>query len=81
MMKQAFLLLSGIGLIGCGQAEPMAVVNQTSKPATRSTPIDKKRSQPVEVGRVDWLRNLDEAKKVAKAADKPILLLFQEIPG
>ena len=35
----------------------------------------------VETGRVNWLRNLDEAKKLSASTDKPILLLFQEIPG
>lgn len=38
-------------------------------------------SQQIETGQVNWLRNLDEAKKLSASADKPILLLFQEIPG
>ena len=34
-----------------------------------------------ELGEVKWLRNYDEAVAKAEAADKPILLLFQEVPG
>lgn len=35
----------------------------------------------IETGQVNWLHNLDEAKELSASADKPILLLFQEIPG
>ncbi len=34
-----------------------------------------------ELGAVQWLRNYDEAVAKANAEDKPILLLFQEVPG
>ena len=34
-----------------------------------------------ELGDVNWLRNYDEAIAKAEAEDKPILLLFQEVPG
>ncbi len=36
---------------------------------------------PVEIGRVAWLRDLDEGLARAKEAGKPVLLLFQEVPG
>lgn len=36
---------------------------------------------PIELGLVKWERNFETAKKTARAADKPILLLFQEVPG
>jgi len=36
---------------------------------------------PIELGLVKWERNFETAKKTAKTADKPILLLFQEVPG
>jgi hypothetical protein len=36
---------------------------------------------PVELGRVDWQGDLDAALKASAAAGKPVLLLFQEIPG
>lgn len=38
-------------------------------------------NNPVEVGYVDWQRNYSEAVKDAKKTDKPLLVLFQEVPG
>lgn len=35
----------------------------------------------IELGKVNWLRNVKEAQKLAKNNDKPILILFQEVPG
>jgi hypothetical protein len=37
--------------------------------------------QPVEAGKVSWGRNLDIALASSKQAGKPVLALFQEIPG
>lgn len=39
------------------------------------------RSRPVELGIIDWKRDLDDAALEAKRTGKPILLLFQEVPG
>ncbi len=36
---------------------------------------------PVEIGRVAWLRDLDDGLALAKEAGKPVFLLFQEVPG
>lgn len=36
---------------------------------------------PVELGKVDWLRNLDEGIDQAKKDQKSIFILFQEVPG
>ncbi|MEQ9503787.1 MAG: VPGUxxT family thioredoxin-like (seleno)protein, type 2 [Deltaproteobacteria bacterium] len=36
---------------------------------------------PPELGDVAWLRDYDQAKKRAKAEGKPILILFDEVPG
>ncbi len=36
---------------------------------------------PVELGDVHWLRSYDEAQMRSKKEGKPILILFQEIPG
>jgi hypothetical protein len=47
-----------------------------SIPAPRFAP-----DNPVELGAVHWLRNLDEARKEAEKNHKPILILFQEVPG
>ena len=37
--------------------------------------------QPVELGQVDWIRNFDEGVKLAKSRNRPLLVLFQEVPG
>ena len=37
--------------------------------------------QPVEVGVVDWLRDLEEATDLSAETGKPIFALFQEVPG
>lgn len=47
----------------------------TDMPATDTDP------SPVEAGGVDWLRDYDTAIRVAGETEKPVLLLFQEIPG
>jgi len=39
------------------------------------------RTQPVELGQVKWLRDLDEGIAKSKKEGKPVFLLFQEIPG
>lgn len=36
---------------------------------------------PAELGDVHWLRSIDEAQVKSKAEHKPILIIFQEIPG
>lgn len=36
---------------------------------------------PVELGRVPWERDYDSAAGKAKTSGKPLLVLFQEIPG
>lgn len=36
---------------------------------------------PEELGKVDWLRNIKTATLQASKTDKPILILFQEVPG
>lgn len=39
------------------------------------------KKQHEELGAVSWYRNYDEAISASKKMDKPILILFQEIPG
>ena len=36
---------------------------------------------PVELGRITWLRDFDEAKAQAAKTGKPVMLLFDEVPG
>ena len=38
-------------------------------------------TNPIELGTVHWLRSMSEAQVKSKAENKPILILFQEIPG
>jgi len=38
-------------------------------------------NNPIELGKVNWYRNLDEAMSVAKRQNKPVFILFQEVPG
>lgn len=38
-------------------------------------------NQPEELGQVAWGRDLDAAKAKSAQTGKPILLLFQEVPG
>jgi hypothetical protein len=42
---------------------------------------DKSEKQPVELGTVEWLRDLDSAVAISKKDQKPIAVLFQEVPG
>lgn len=37
--------------------------------------------QPEELGKVNWLRDLDAGKAESEKCGKPILILFQEVPG
>ncbi|MHC4601488.1 MAG: hypothetical protein ACYS47_21040 [Planctomycetota bacterium] len=37
--------------------------------------------QPVELGTLRWLRDFDVAQARARDLEKPILLLFSEVPG
>ena len=38
-------------------------------------------NNPIELGKVKWIRNYDEALNKAETLDKPIFILFQEVPG
>lgn len=82
MLKVALALLTAGALAGASfwleKAETDAAV---SKPdAVRITPQTNPEN-PVELGRVHWMRSLDSGLVRAKALDRPILILFQEVPG
>ena len=38
-------------------------------------------TNPIEAGNVKWMRDLDDSLLLSKQSGKPILVLFQEIPG
>ena len=46
-----------------------------------ATTRDTKQKPPVEVGTVSWGRSYDDALAQAKESGKPMLVLFQEVPG
>jgi len=37
--------------------------------------------QPQELGTIHWKRDFAAAQKAAKQADRPLLVLFDEVPG
>lgn len=39
------------------------------------------KENPIELGAVNWQRDLDKGIETAKTAGKPLLILFQEVPG
>ena len=65
-MAYGLLATAGIAL-ACPQQGPA--------PRTEAT------SQPGELGKVSWLRDEAIAQKTAAATGKPLLVLFQEVPG
>lgn len=42
--------------------------------------LSGRNAQP-ELGQVDWLRNYQQAQEMARNSGKPMLVLFQEVPG
>ncbi|MBK9630139.1 MAG: thioredoxin family protein [Saprospiraceae bacterium] len=38
-------------------------------------------NQAIELGKVHWIRSIQTAQRHAKSSGKPILILFQEVPG
>ncbi|MEM7199960.1 MAG: VPGUxxT family thioredoxin-like (seleno)protein, type 2 [Planctomycetota bacterium] len=67
--------------VACAPAQsaasrPMAV-GAAASPAAASPAAD----QPVELGSVAWHRDYRAARAAARATDRPLLLLFQEVPG
>ena len=73
-----FAGLVTVSLIPASQtaAEPMFF----GSPDTDSADSDRS-DQPVELGNVEWGRDLDKAVGLSKEQSKPIAILFQEVPG
>ena len=60
----------------------MGLLSSLRNTSTKTTPSRRtSASQPIEVGKVEWLQDLDIAREQAMANGKPIFLLFQEVPG
>jgi hypothetical protein len=76
LSKNTFVMLilfsaTGIWLAAHSENKRQALVRE-------NTPQN---DQPEELGHVRWLRNMDEARQQASKSGKPILILFQEVPG
>ena len=64
----------------------VALFSLWSKPEqhTENQPLEHPKNvleQPEELGRVAWLRDLQEGQKEAAKTGRPMLILFQEVPG
>ena len=46
-----------------------------------SFPEERTTKNPVELGKVKWLRNLKDSLSEARKTGKPVLIMFQEVPG
>ena len=52
-----------------------------SKQLSTGPAVSDAPNQRVELGRVHWMRDIEQAKGVSKKTGKPIFMLFQEVPG
>lgn len=68
-------------LVALSTSLPMQEAETTPVAPALLTPAADRIVQPVELGQVRWRRDFDAALAEAKKADKPVLLLFQEVPG
>lgn len=72
-------------LIASAVAVPAVLLATTALHSEPASPenivLIPHRDQPVEVGQVAWGRNFDGALKASETSGKPVLVLFQEVPG
>ena len=85
-MKYIFATAAILGvsyLLLMAHVTTLAVAQDGSGSSSKKTGSSRKSAvkQPVELGKVAWGRNLDEAVAKSKEQNKPIALLFQEVPG
>jgi hypothetical protein len=60
---------------------PLALASCSVSAGGSAAPAPLRPDQPVELGAVAWGRDLEAGLDTAERAEKPVLLLFQEIPG
>lgn len=77
MQISVLALAAGVTLAAASYALAF-VQDEPEAPADQPESL---RTQPVEIGTVAWLRDIEAAKAEAARTEKPILLLFQEVPG
>lgn len=66
-----------IGLLGCSSMYFLAFAQQPNVTNKFMNGFDN----PVELGAIDWIRDLDKAKEVSNETGKPLFVQFQEVPG
>lgn len=77
-MKLLVLLFIGALLAG---AWLVAWPEPRTSPASTAVHATPPSNNPVELGAVHWLRDLDAGTAEAERTGKPMLILFQEVPG
>lgn len=87
-MKMRFVFAFVLSLLATGIVfalkRQQEQINTTDNQTFKAFPDDFTKitdNSPIELGEVHWLRNYDDAIALAKKQQKPILILFQEVPG
>jgi len=74
------IAIASIFLASCASQQPGEQYGSLGEGET--SPLRPKvENQVEELGQVHWGRSLDEAKAQSAESGKPILVLFQEVPG
>lgn len=82
VIMQKFFLILIVAAAGLGMFfTKNSVTLPTIEPANATVTSQKCPDNPEELGAVCWLRSLDSALVTATATQKPVLILFQEVPG
>lgn len=79
-MKLFFFALAVAGFV-VGAWIPNGIGTPPISALAMTASLQEEDEHPVELGAVNWLRDLDTAVAISKSDDKPIALLFQEVPG
>lgn len=65
-----------------GKSYNQIMVLASMKLFRRPAPVlDSLRSQPIETGKVEWMRELNDALAASSGTGRPVFALFQEVPG
>ena len=83
IMKNTTIKFSALFLLAAISFSYAFVQSENKRPAIVSDDYKSasKPDQPEELGAVHWLRDIDVAVAQSKEKNKPILILFQEVPG
>lgn len=81
-MKYAALMLTGLFLLSSTWVLSQNLQSRAEFPPASGTPQPTPRGDtPPEIGLVRWQRDFAHARQLSQKTGKPILLLFQEVPG